>query len=206
MKRGGTRDITAIQVKKNLDVDIVHQPNQTPSNNGKFKAFILIPSLSKGEDYGFIWLYGSAKTFGNGGKLPFPAGGSTTKYFKEVRFNNHQATTTDWRKQSFTFTSGNFDKALLALRWLNATTDWRSPGTPKVKNPYYYRNMRPIWDAMPKEFVPFIFDPFPFESIHKVNLPHEQIKTLIRVEWELYEDIIKGHIKVPGAEFISKKI
>lgn len=178
MKRGGTRDITAIQVRKNLDVDIVHQPNQTPSNDGKFKAFILIPSLSEGEDYGFLWLYGSAKTFGNGGKLPFPAGGSTTKYFKEVRFNDHQAT----------------------------TTDWRSPGTPKVKNPYYYRNMRPIWDAMPKEFVPFIFDPFPFESIHKVNLPHEQIKTLIRVEWELYEDIIKGHIKVPGAEFISKKI
>ena len=30
------------------------------------------------------------------------------------------ATTTDWRKQSFTFSSGNFDKALLALRWLNA--------------------------------------------------------------------------------------
>ncbi|MBO4850945.1 MAG: carbohydrate binding domain-containing protein [Prevotella sp.] len=30
------------------------------------------------------------------------------------------ATTTEWRKQSFTFNSGNYDKALLALRWLNA--------------------------------------------------------------------------------------
>ncbi len=170
------------RIPREADIIQIRRPiglesNRLVKGSPEYTCILVIPSKTDGDVYGFIYTYASTKTYKSGGKLPFPAAGHSIKSMSEFRFDDHRAFATNWTK----------------------------PGNPKERNPHYFNRMRIMWDKFP-ELLPFVFEAFPYETIAKVNLPHEKIKELLRIQWEYYLDILNGNMPVPNSEVVRKEI
>lgn len=170
------------RIPREADIIQIRRPiglesNRLVKGSPEYTCILVIPSKTDSDVYGFIYTYASTKTYKSGGKLPFPAAGHSVKTMSEFRFDDHTAFATNYTK----------------------------PGYPKERNPYYFNRMRIMWDKFP-ELLPFVFEAFPYAPEAKVNLPHEKIKELLRIQWEYYLDIRNGNMPVANSEVITKEI